>query len=76
MKQVVLNVIKNLKPELDNIDDNQDLVGGGLLDSFDLLILVSDLEMATGLSIPGTSLTPENFYSISSIASLLENIKD
>jgi acyl carrier protein len=74
METVISEVIKVLKPEFD-IDIHQDLVGTGVLDSFDLLLLVSDLESATGLSIPGICLTPENFLNVKSIASLLDSLK-
>jgi acyl carrier protein len=74
METVVSDVIRALKPEFD-IDVNQDLVGTGVLDSFDLLLLVSDLEAATGLNIPGICLTPEHFYNVKSISSLLDSLK-
>jgi acyl carrier protein len=75
METIVVDAIKGLKPEYE-IDLNQDLVGTGVLDSFDLLVLVSDLEAASGLTIPGVCLTPESFYSISTITELLLNLKE
>lgn len=75
METVVLEVIKTLKPEFD-IDINQDLVDSGVLDSFDLLLLVSDLEASTGLNIPGICLTPENFLNVQSISNLLRSLKE
>lgn len=75
MENIVLDVIKILKPEFDK-DVNQDLVGTGVLDSFDLLLLVSDLEAETGLNIPGICLTPENFYNVKSISTLMDSLKD
>lgn len=74
MKEVVIDVLKALKPECD-VGVNQDLVGTGVLDSFDLLLLVSDLEAALELNIPGVCINPENFFSIESISILLESLE-
>lgn len=70
MLQRVVQAIKNIKPEAD-VAENQDLVSDGILDSFDLLMLVTEIENNTGIEIPGIEITPENFHSVSTIANLL-----
>ena len=46
-----------------------------LLDSFDVVQLVSDLETAFSVHISALEILPENFQSIDSILSLLEKSK-
>lgn len=74
MLHLVTQAINNLKPEV-KVEVDQDLVSDGVLDSFDLLLLVTELESVTGLEIPGVAITPENFFSVSTIARLLIKIK-
>jgi len=47
-------------------------VGDGMLDSFDVVTLVSDLDKAYGISISGVDIVPENFQNIAAIEKLLQ----
>jgi len=42
-----------------------------MLDSFDMLALVSDLDRAFGIRIEGTEILPENFCNLQAIQRLL-----
>ena len=44
----------------------------GLLDSFDIISLVSMIEEKSGISIDGVDIVPENFASYDAIVSLIE----
>ena len=63
--------MKEIRPEFD-FTASQDFVGDGMLDSFDIITLVSDLDKAYGISISGVDIVPENFQSIAAIQELLQ----
>lgn len=65
----ILDFLAELKPELD-FTASENLVDEGLLDSLDIILLVSLLEEEFGSPIRGDLIVPENFQSIEAIASL------
>lgn len=50
---------------------SDDFVRDGGLDSFQIVILINELEKATGVVIPGDLILPEYFSSIASLQRLL-----
>lgn len=71
MKEKVLEILANLRPEFDFTED-VDFIEQGMLDSFDVVSLVSDLDSTFGISIDGVDIVPENFSSVDSIINLLK----
>ena len=69
----ILDLLHSVRPEAD-FTSSQDFVGDGLLDSFDLVTLVSEIDRAFALSIPGTDILPENFQNLAAIAALLRRL--
>ncbi len=67
----VLEVLKNLKEDVD-FESSTDFIEDGLLDSFDLVNLVTELEDAFDIEIRGVDIIPENFVSLESITELVE----
>lgn len=67
----VLEVLKNLKEDVD-FESSTDFIEEGLLDSFDLVNLVTELEDAFDIEIRGVDIIPENFVSLESITELVE----
>lgn len=68
--KTIEEVLKGIRPEFD-FTTSQDFLGDGMLDSFDMMTLVSDLDKAHGISIAGVDIVPENFQNIASIQNLL-----
>ena len=66
----VAAILAEIRPELD-FSGSQDFFADGLLDSFDLVTLVSELDKTYGISIDGLEITPENFGSVAAIEALL-----
>ena len=64
-------ILKEIRPEFD-FDNSQDFIGDGMLDSLDIITLVSSLDQAYGISIAGTEIVPENFRNIAAIQRLVE----
>lgn len=71
MKEKVLEILANLRPEFDFTED-VNFIEEGMLDSFDLVTLVSDLDSTFGISIDGVDIVPENFSSVEAIINLLK----
>jgi acyl carrier protein len=70
MKDKILAILERIRPESD-FAGAQDYFVQGLLDSFDMVTLVTELESTFGVSIDGTDVLPENFNSLVSIEKLL-----
>lgn len=70
MKEQIIKILTDLRPEFD-FTQEVDFIEEGMLDSFDLVTLVSELDSAFGISIDGVDILPENFASVDAIAALL-----
>lgn len=66
----VLDILAQIRPEFD-FTQSQDFFEDGLLDSFDLVTLVSELDKTYGISIDGMEIVPENFHNLGAIEALL-----
>ena len=66
----VAEILKAIRPEFD-FTASQDFLGDGMLDSFDMVTLVSALDKNYGISIQGTDIVPENFQNLQTIEALL-----
>jgi len=63
-------ILKTIRPEVD-FSASQDFIGDGLLDSFDVVTLVSALDKHFAISIQGVDIMPENFRDLTTIEALL-----
>lgn len=71
MKERIIQILTALRPEFDFSLEGVDFIEEGMLDSFDLVTLVSELDSTFGISIDGTDILPENFCSVEAIAKVL-----
>lgn len=71
MKEQIIKILTELRPEFDFTQD-VDFIEEGMLDSFDVVSLVSSLDETFGISINGMDILPENFSSVEKIISLLK----
>lgn len=71
MKEKIIKILSELRPEFDFTED-VDFIEEGMLDSFDVVTLVSDLDSTFGISIDGMDILPENFASVDAIVELLK----
>ena len=70
MKNKIIEILTDLRPEFDFTLD-VDFIENGMLDSFDIISLVTTLDESFQISIEGTDILPENFCSCEAIISLL-----
>lgn len=71
MKEQIIKILTELRPEFDFTQEDVNFIEEGMLDSFDLVTLVSELDNTFGISIDGVDILPENFSSVEAIANLL-----
>ena len=71
MKEKILEILKESRPEFE-FDGVDDFFAEGMLDSFDLMTLVSTLDERFAIKIDGTDILPENFMNVDAIAALVE----
>lgn len=63
-------ILKGIRPEFE-FKEGDDFLSQGMLDSFDVVTLVSELDQAFRISILGTDILPENLRSLAAIRGLL-----
>lgn len=74
MKEKIIEILTELRPEFDFTED-VDFIEEGMLDSFDIVSLVDEIENAFGIAIGGTDVIPENFCNIEAICETIERNK-
>lgn len=72
MKEKIIKILTDLRPEFDFTDESLNFIEEGMLDSFDVVSLVDTLDTEFDIVIEGIDILPENFSSIDSIMELLE----
>lgn len=66
----ILEILKEIRPECD-WENTDDFIANGMLDSFDIIVLVTEIESAFSISVDGSDILAENFSSLESIADLV-----
>lgn len=72
MKEQIVKILTELRPEFDFTQEGVNFIEEGMLDSFDMVNLVNDLDSTFGISIDGVDILPENFATVESIEQLLK----
>lgn len=70
----ILEILNRLQPETD-FTNNESLIDDGILDSFDLITLIGDINEEYDISIPVWEIVPENFNSVNAMVELINRIK-
>ncbi|MFA6771004.1 MAG: acyl carrier protein [Bacteroidales bacterium] len=71
MEKKINDILSEIRPEFDFYNET-DFIEQGMLDSFDIVSLVSTLDKEFDISIDGLDILPENFSSIKSIIALIK----
>ena len=71
VKQQVISILSEIRPEYDFSQD-LNFIEEGMLDSLDIVTLVSGLDEEFSISIDGDDIIPENFSSLEMILNLLK----
>lgn len=72
--QEFMELLSALKPEID-FETEKELIDDGLLESFDVITLIAEIEEQFGVEIPAEEIVPENFNSAEGMWKLIERIR-
>ena len=72
MEQLI-EILQNLHPDID-FETYEGLVDDGILDSLDIVTLITDINDAFDVSIPAEEILPENFNSEEALWDLIERL--
>lgn len=71
----IVDVIKRVKPSLNLDSSDQNLFDHGGMDSYDMVMLITELEAEYSVIIPGEKMRPEFFQSVNRITELIIELK-
>ena len=71
----LMEILEDLRPDVD-FENETGLIANGILDSFDIVSLVGQLNETFDIEIKTTDLVPENFNSATAILALVEKLPD
>ncbi|MBQ0026085.1 MAG: acyl carrier protein [Lachnospiraceae bacterium] len=71
----LIEILQELHPEID-FETCDTLIDDKILDSFDIISLVTEINSQFDIAIPAEELIPENFNSAKAIYELIERLAD
>lgn len=71
----LLNILEELHPDVD-FENCTTLIDEQILDSFDIVTLVAEIDATFDVAIPAEELVPENFNSAKALYALIEKLMD
>lgn len=74
MKEKVLAILKAVRKDVD-FEKETALIDDSILDSFDIISIVSDLNDEFDIDITADELEPENFNSLDAIVELVQSLQ-
>jgi len=74
MEKRIIEILADIRPDIDFQQETK-LFEEGLLDSFDLVSIISELNDEFNIAIRVTELKPENFNSASAMAELVKRLQ-
>lgn len=75
MKEHVMEILMDIRPDVD-FENETKLIDSHILESFDIVSLVAELEDEFDIKIRPKDLIPENFNSADSIVALVKKIAE
>ena len=71
----LLEILTELHPEVD-FETETHLIDNKILDSFDIVTIVAEIDSEFDVSIPAEELVPENFNSAQALYALVERLME
>jgi D-alanine--poly(phosphoribitol) ligase subunit 2 len=71
----LLEILGKLHQDVD-FEDCETLIDDGVLDSFDIISLISEIDSEFDVTIPAEEIIPENFNSAKALYALIERLAD
>ncbi|MBR3243123.1 MAG: acyl carrier protein [Parasporobacterium sp.] len=73
--QELLEILQNLHPDVD-FENEKGLIEGGILDSFDIVTLISEISETFDVTISAEYIVPENFNSAEALYELIQKLEE
>ncbi|MFZ7134232.1 MAG: phosphopantetheine-binding protein [Eubacteriales bacterium] len=73
--ETLLEILNELHPDVD-FESCNTLIDSGVLDSFDIITLIADIDSEFDVAIPAEKIIPENFNSVKALYALIEQLSD
>lgn len=70
----LMNILKELRPEVDFANE-QKLIDNAILDSFDMVLLIGEINEAFDVEISFDEIEPENFNSAERIWKMIQTLR-
>lgn len=73
MKEKIIEILESVRDDID-YENEKEMVDGGILDSFDIVGIVSELMAEFDIELTINDMTAENFNSVEAISELIDRI--
>ncbi len=73
--ETLLNILNNLHPDVD-FTSAEKLVDNKILDSFDIVTIIAEVDSEFDVAIPAEEIIPENFNSARSLYALIQRLDE
>ena len=74
-RQQLIDILSSIRPDVD-FDKEDALIDDEILTSFDIIAMVSEINVQYGIEILVDDLLPENFNSVDAILELIERMEN
>lgn len=71
----LLEILNDLHPDID-FETEENLIGDGILDSLDIVSLISQIDDVFDVVIPAEEIIPENFNSAKALYALISRLDE
>jgi len=71
----LIEILRTMHPEVD-FETTVGLVDDGILDSFDIITLIAEINEQFDVAIPADKIVPENFNSAQALMALITTLED
>lgn len=71
----LLNILSGMHPEID-FETQENLIDGGILDSFDIVTLITEITEVFDVTIRARDIVPENFNSARALYDLIQRLEE
>ena len=75
MKEQLLQILESAHPDVD-YESQTRLIDDGILDSFDIIMVVTDIKDTFDVEITVENLQPENFNSVDAMMALITRLQE
>lgn len=75
MRQDLMEILNGLRPEVD-FENADDLISAGILDSFDIVSLIGEINDTFDVEVDFEDMTPENFNSVDAMEKLIIRLQE